>query len=118
MSVLYQNVNLGSYSATIPSSQYGQQYTFEFSTNSNRIYRSDWNQYPDVFEFGYALMDGIASGFALMMMEDQYGTQSDNPIAYVNMRDVVLPTEIGDTVEGELQPADWHAVTIPTGEPR
>ena len=43
------------------------------------------------------MMNGNVAGFAMALVND------DNNKVFVNTSDIVLPTEIGETVEGTMQ---------------
>lgn len=96
MSTIYQNINFGSYSAEPSAQEYGKEYAITLRTAEDKIPASNYAESDSYSTFVSNMMSGSVTGFAMALMN------GDNKI-FVNTSDILLPTEIGETVEGTMQ---------------
>lgn len=97
MSTIYQNIDFGSYSAEPSAQEYGKEYVITLETAADKIPASNYEESNSYSTFVSNMMNGNVAGFAMALMND------DSNKIFVNMSDIVLPTEIGETVEGTMQ---------------
>lgn len=93
MSIAYQNVDFYNYSAEPPENIIGQEYTFQFSTIEGLIKAINPQEYELMYYLS-ALTNGRVDGFSIVDM-------GSNKV-FGNLSDIILPTEIGESVTGTL----------------
>ena len=93
MSIAYQNVDFSNYAVEPPTNTFGQEYTFTFSSNSPAINPIDPDQYT-LGSYLTSVSNGNVPGFSFINLDDN--------IVYGNKTAILLPTEIGGSIEGVL----------------
>lgn len=93
MSIAYQNVDFNDYSAEPPENIIGQEYTFQFSTSKSAIKAVSPQNY-ELMYYMNDLLNEYIDGFSMVEL-------STNTV-FGNLSDIILPTEIGESVTGTL----------------
>lgn len=94
MSLAYQNVDFYNYSSEPPENIIGQEYTFQFSTSKSAIKAVSPQNYELMYYVSNLINERI-DGFSFVDM----GTST----IFGNISDIILPTEIGESVTGTLE---------------
>ena len=101
MSIIYRNADLSDYYLNLPKHILNKEYTVQFSTSKPSLPRSNYETFNNRSDFLY---DGTVYG----QVEGIIVSDTGGKWCFVNTEEIVLPTEIGETVEGSLECIDFN----------
>ncbi len=104
MSTLYTNLNIQSGHPSFEQEACGQDKSFTFTTDSLEIPPSNVTSFYNAEDLLYYGVGGASTYYATGLIFMAYPTNNyeDTPLVFTNQNAIVLPTNVGDTVEGIL----------------
>lgn len=109
MSTLYTNLNIQSGYPSFEQEACGQDKSFTFTTDSLEIPSSNGKTFYNAEDLLYSGVGGeSAYATGLVFMAYPTNNYEDTPLVFTNQNAIVLPTNVGDTVEGILNSTEFE----------